>query len=95
MPDGSLQNIAAVLFPPMTRFKLVENEVTLICRVQLYKKTESSYSLDSPSLPRSVITQQFHKTDYIFSPRYLCSHHPTGLVYRSSQCQGRQGNSCQ
>lgn len=38
MADGSLQNIAAVLFPPMTHFKLVENEVTLICPVQLYNK---------------------------------------------------------
>lgn len=26
----------------------------------------------------SVITQQFHKTDHVFSPRYLRSHHPTG-----------------
>lgn len=38
MPDGSLQNIAAILFPPMIHFKLVENEVTLICPVQLYNK---------------------------------------------------------
>lgn len=89
MPDGSLQNIAAVLFPPMTHFKLVENEVTLICPVQLNNKNRhqkkgwgiqllTGSTESAITVPCRVITQKFHKTDRIFSPRYLCSHHPTG-----------------